>query len=216
MFRRLIVTGLAFAAMLAQPAAAQLSQIDRATISAIENTLSNRLPAKALDLCEIPQSKWDAVLGDLMMGDWVMTNGVGTATEGSTQYDLTDEEVTQIEVFRQSGQGIVITGAPLPETVPLQFYKGEQWPFTVDGAVQFPGHEILYDTANTMPLDCAAGNLPRLRAQGPINLPEGVGDFDLYLYILSEQEAYGAHTMDLVAPNGQTISIARFVSFVRQ
>lgn len=203
------------ATLTAAPAMAQLSSLDRATVSAIETTLASRLPAKTLDLCDIPQSKWDVVLSDLLTGDWSMTNGLGRAVEGGIEYDLTDEEITQIDVFAEPGQGIVIKGAPLPETVPLQFYKGDAWPFTADGTVKFPGHEALYDTRNAMPLDCRSGKLPRLRAQGPISLPEGVGEFDLYLYVLGENEAWGAHTMDLIASNGQTTSIARFVTFRR-
>ncbi|WP_298433570.1 hypothetical protein [uncultured Jannaschia sp.] len=215
-FRALTFLVAAGAAVATQPAAAQLTNLDLATITAIEDTLDNRLPPKGLDLCDVAKSDWDDTLGDLLTGDWDMTNGYGISTVGAVQTDLTDEIVTEIVVSRQTGQGIVINGAPLPEVVPLQFHKGESWPFNADGSVTFAAGDVLVAPLNTMPLDCEAGDLPRLQAKGPINLPEGVGEFDLWLYVLSTEEAYGAHQMELIQANGQPISILRFVTFEKR
>ena len=152
------------------------------------------LPAAALD-CDADFQE----LQEALPGTWRVANTIGVLTVQGRSNVLPQGNSSSAEI-RANGLGLELTGGLIKGSYPLEmvarntlYFDGPARSFReASGAVFIDEPEVLSEDEVALLTGCAEDALPpRLVASGIYQDPDGPVEFELFLFVVSEDLLYG-------------------------
>ncbi|WP_424943152.1 hypothetical protein [Aliiroseovarius crassostreae] len=146
-----------------------------------------------------------------LIGDWQVTNSYGTLTFAGKTMPLPAGNAARAQIV-PTETGLAVVGDMAPGTHELTFIEDAR--FTLDAPSQTildagehlfgEKPQIVTHEEAALIAGCAEGQmLPQVYTSGQFQDPEGMVDFELFLFVLNERSMYGILSGELHAMGGQ-------------
>lgn len=153
-----------------------------------------------------------------LIGDWQVSNSFGTLTFGGKTIPLPAGNTGQAQII-PTETGLAVIGDMAPGTHELKFIEDAR--FTLDAPSQtiLEAGEFLFgekpqivtSEEAALIVGCAVGQmLPQIYTSGQFHDPEGLVDFEIFLFVLNERSMYGILTGELHAMGGHAKRVTRW------
>lgn len=146
-----------------------------------------------------------------LIGDWQVSNSFGTLTFGGKTIPLPPGNSGQAQIVATE-TGLAVTGDVAPGTYDLTFIEDARFALDAPSQSILEAGEYLFGekpqivTSDEAALiaGCKKGQmLPQIYTSGQFQDPEGLVDFEIFLFVVSERSMYGILSGELHAMGGQ-------------
>ncbi len=147
-------------------------------------------PALATEFCDLSEGDTEALLEDAIVGTWKVESTAGKAVINGKPMFIPPRALSDAKIDAE-GIGWRITSTDIGGEYPVTRYVGENWRYEIAKDSPLEDGDILTIEEISVLIGCDVQTVPRLHASGSYPEQGGTVDFDLFLFVISDELMQG-------------------------
>lgn len=156
-------------------------------------------PAMATEFCDLSEGDTEALLEEAIVGTWKVESTAGKAIINGKPQFIPPRVLSDAKIDAE-GIGWRITSTDIGGEYPVTRYVGENWRYEIAKDSPVEDHDILSIEEISVLIGCDVQTVPRLHASGSYVEQGGNVDFDLFLFVISDEVMQGVTVGRLSGP----------------
>lgn len=156
-------------------------------------------PVSATEFCDLSEGDTEALLERSIVGTWKVESTAGKATINGRSMFIPPRHLSDAKIDAE-GIGWRITSTDMGGEFPVTRYVGENWRYELAKDSPLEDSDIMTIEEISTVIGCDVQTVPRLHASGSYPEQGGQVDFDLFLFVISDELMQGVTVGRLSGP----------------